>query len=336
MCATFPQLCCTFLDLCPWWHLEVAPPFGWAMDVLLVGSIAYDSVTSPAGQVERTLGGSATYGGLASSFHAKRLGLGQVGLVGVVGEDFADEDRLVLAHHGTDVSGIETAPGETFRWEGAYQGSMAEAETHATHLNVFEHFQPKVPEHARTPKVTFCANLHPALQASVLDQTTPQRLSMLDSMNLWIDIAREPLLEVMQRVDLIIINDGEVRMLAGDENLIRAAHAVRLMTSASTLVVKRGEHGVLAFHGEEIIALPAFPTADVRDPTGCGDTFAGTLAAYIAAGEGPLDRNELRAALVAATVSASFTLQSFGVEALKSMSADAFDLRITQFESMLG
>ena len=306
------------------------------MDVLLVGSIAYDSVTSPAGQVERTLGGSATYGGLASSFHAKRLGLGQVGLVGVVGEDFADEDRLVLAHHGTDVSGIETAPGETFRWEGAYQGSMAEAETHATHLNVFEHFQPKVPEHARTPKVTFCANLHPALQASVLDQTTPQRLSMLDSMNLWIDIAREPLLEVMQRVDLIIINDGEVRMLAGDENLIRAAHAVRLMTSASTLVVKRGEHGVLAFHGEQIIALPAFPTADVRDPTGCGDTFAGTLAAYIAAGEGPLDRNELRAALVAATVSASFTLQSFGVEALKSMSADAFDLRITQFESMLG
>lgn len=306
------------------------------MDVLLVGSIAYDSVTSPAGQVERTLGGSATYGGLASSFHAKRLGLGQVGLVGVVGEDFADEDRLVLAHHGTDLSGIETAPGETFRWEGAYQGSMAEAETHATHLNVFEHFQPKVPEHARTPKVTFCANLHPALQASVLDQTTPQRLSMLDSMNLWIDIAREPLLEVMQRVDLIIINDGEVRMLAGDENLIRAAHAVRSMTSVSTLVVKRGEHGVLAFHGEEIIALPAFPTADVRDPTGCGDTFAGTLAAYIAAGEGPMDRNELRAALVAATVSASFTLQSFGVEALQNMSTDAFDIRTTQFESMLG
>ncbi|MDE0857219.1 MAG: PfkB family carbohydrate kinase [Candidatus Poseidoniaceae archaeon] len=306
------------------------------MDVLLVGSIAYDSVTSPAGQVERTLGGSATYGGLASAFHAKRLGIGQVGLVGVVGEDFADEDRLVLASHGTDLSGIETAPGETFRWEGAYQGSMAEAETHATHLNVFEHFQPKVPEHARTPKVTFCANLHPALQASVLDQTTPQRLSMLDSMNLWIDIAREPLLEVMQRVDLIIINDGEVRMLAGDENLIRAAHAVRSMTSAATLVVKRGEHGVLAFHGEEIIALPAFPTADVRDPTGCGDTFAGTLAAYIAAGEGPLQRNELRAALVAATVSASFTLQSFGVEALQNMSTDAFDERITRFESMLG
>lgn len=305
------------------------------MDVLLVGSIAYDSVTSPAGQVERALGGSATYGGLASSFHAARLGLGKVGLVGVVGEDFSDADRQVLASHGTDVSGIETAPGETFRWEGAYQGSMAEAETHATHLNVFEHFQPKVPEHARTPKVTFCANLHPSLQASVLDQTTPQRISMLDSMNLWINIAREPLLEVMQRVDLIIINDGEVRMLADDENLIRASHTVRKMTSASTLIVKRGEHGVLAFHGEDIIALPAFPTADVCDPTGCGDTFAGTLAAYIASGEGPLQRNELRTALVAATVSASFTLQSFGVKALQGMTPEAFDERMHQFEGIL-
>lgn len=306
------------------------------MDVLLVGSIAYDSVTSPVGQVKHALGGSATYGGLAASFHAQRLGIGKVGLVGVVGEDFTDEDRLILASHGTDVSGIETAAGETFRWEGAYKGSMAEAETHATHLNVFEHFQPKVPEHARTPKVTFCANLHPALQASVLDQTKPNRISMLDSMNLWINIAREPLLEVMQRVDLIIINDGEVRMLAEDENLIRAAHTVRSMTSASTLVVKRGEHGVLAFHGDEVIALPAFPTADVCDPTGCGDTFAGTLAAYIASGEGPLLRDELRSALVAATVSASFTLQSFGVEALQTMTAEAFTLRLNRFESILG
>ncbi|MFL2950060.1 MAG: PfkB family carbohydrate kinase [Candidatus Poseidoniaceae archaeon] len=305
------------------------------MDVLLVGSIAYDSVTSPAGKVEQALGGSATYGGLASAFHTKRLGSGTVGLVGVVGEDFADTDRQTLATHGTDLTGIETAPGETFRWEGAYHGSMAEAETHATHLNVFEHFQPKVPDHAKTPKVTFCANLHPALQASVLDQTKPQRLSMLDSMNLWITIAKEPLLEVMQRVDLLIINDGEVRMLAEDQNLIRAAQTVRSMTNVPTLIVKRGEHGVLAFHGEEIIALPAFPIADVCDPTGCGDTFAGTLAAYIASGEGALERTELRSALVAATVSASFTLQSFGTEALRNMSVDSFNERVAQFEGML-
>ena len=305
------------------------------MDVLLVGSIAYDSVTSPAGKVERALGGSATYGGLASSFHAKRLGIGTVGLVGVVGKDFTEGDRTILASNGTDISGIETAEGETFRWEGAYKGSMAEAETHATYLNVFEHFQPKVPGHAKTPKVTFCANLHPALQESVLSQTQPTRLSMLDSMNLWIDIAREPLLHVMQQVDLIIINDGEVRMLAEDENLIRAAATVRAMTSVPTLVVKRGEHGVLAFHGDEVIALPAYPTADVQDPTGCGDTFAGTLAAYIASGEGELERGELRNALIAATVSASFTLQSFGVESLKSMTPEAFEERVARFEGIL-
>ena len=306
------------------------------MDVVLVGSIAYDSVASPEGEVANMLGGSATYGGLASSFHCNRLGLGTVGLVGVVGTDFRDEDRMVLVSNGADVSGIETADGETFRWEGAYHGSMAEAETKATHLNVFEHFQPNVPSHAQTPKITLCANLHPALQASVLDQTKAQRLTMLDSMNLWINIAREELLDVMKRVDLIIINDGEVRMLANDENLIRAAQTVKSMTEVSTLVVKRGEHGVLAFHGQDIIALPAFPTAKVCDPTGCGDTFAGTLAAYLALGEGPIDRDELRAALVASTVSASFTLESFGVEALQGMSENAFDARIDEFERILG
>ena len=300
-----------------------------------MGSIAYDSVSSPAGEVTHTLGGSATYGGLASSFHTNRLGLGTVGLVGVVGTDFTDEDRAVLTSNGADVSGIETAEGETFRWEGSYYGAMAEAETKATHLNVFEHFQPNVPEHAREPKVTLCANLHPALQASVLDQTKASRLTMLDSMNLWITIAREELLEVMRRVDLLIINDGEVRMLADDENLVRAAQTVKSMAQVTTLVVKRGEHGVLAFHGHEIIALPAYPTSKVCDPTGCGDTFAGTLAAYLALGEGPIERDELRVALVASTVSASFTLESFGVSALRTMTEKAFDARIDQFDSIL-
>ena len=253
-----------------------------------------------------------------------------------LGQIFVTKTAWSLVSNGADVSGIETADGETFRWEGAYHGSMAEAETKATHLNVFEHFQPNVPSHAQTPKITLCANLHPALQASVLDQTKAQRLTMLDSMNLWINIAREELLDVMKRVDLIIINDGEVRMLANDENLIRAAQTVKSMTEVSTLVVKRGEHGVLAFHGQDIIALPAFPTAKVCDPTGCGDTFAGTLAAYLALGEGPIDRDELRAALVASTVSASFTLESFGVEALQGMSENAFDARIAEFERILG
>ncbi len=305
------------------------------MDVLIVGSVAYDSVASPLGHVKDALGGSATYAGLACSFHSKRLSLNSVGLVGVVGEDFSEEDRLLLTNNGLDLTGIETAAGETFRWSGSYHGTMAEAQTHETHLNVFEHFEPKVPESHRTPQITFCANLHPALQASVLQQATPRRLSMLDSMNLWIEIAKDSLLDVMRRVDLIIINDGEVRMLAGDENLIRAARKVLSMVDAKTLVVKRGEHGVIAFHGEDIISLPAFPTELVVDPTGCGDTFAGSLAAHLASGEGELSRDELRRALVSATVSASFTLESFGTEALHSMSLEAFNQRLSDFEKML-
>ena len=314
---------------------QVAISTGLAMDVLIVGSIAYDTVASPLGHVKDTLGGSASYAGLACSFHAKRLSLEHVGLVGVVGEDFAEKDRTLLADSGLDLRGIETTEGETFRWTGSYHGTMAEAQTHETHLNVFEHFEPKVPVSHQSPQITFCANLHPTLQASVLQQATPQRLSMLDSMNLWINIARDSLIEVMQKVDLIIINDGEVRMLADDENLIRAARKVIEMIGVQTLVVKRGEHGVLAFHGDEIIALPAFPTADVCDPTGCGDTFAGTLAAYIASGDGPLGRDELRQALLAATVSASFTLESFGIEGLHSMTEERFNQRLSLFGQML-
>lgn len=305
------------------------------MDVLIVGSVAYDSVASPLGHVKDALGGSATYAGLACSFHSKRLSLNNVGLVGVVGEDFAEDDRLLLTNNGLDLTGIETAEGETFRWSGSYHGTMAEAQTHETHLNVFEHFEPKVPESHRSPQITFCANLHPALQASVLQQATPRRLSMLDSMNLWIEIAKDSLLDVMRRVDLVIINDGEVRMLADDENLIRAARKVLSMVDAKTLVVKRGEHGVIAFHGDDIISLPAFPTELVVDPTGCGDTFAGSIAAHLASGEGELSRDELRQALVSATVSASFTLESFGTEALHSMSLEAFNQRLSDFEKML-
>ena len=305
------------------------------MDVLIVGSVAYDSVASPLGHVKDALGGSATYAGLACSFHSKRLSLEKVGLVGVVGQDFSEKDRLLLSNSGLDLQGIETAEGDTFRWSGSYHGTMAEAQTHETHLNVFEHFEPKVPETHRSPQITFCANLHPALQASVLQQASPRRLSMLDSMNLWIDIAKDSLLDVMRSVDLVIINDGEVRMLADDENLVRAARKVLEMIGVKTLVVKRGEHGVIAFHGEDIISLPAFPTEQVVDPTGCWDTFAGSIAAHLATGEGELSRDELRQALLSATVSASFTLESFGTEALHSMSLEAFNQRLSDFEQML-
>lgn len=306
------------------------------MSVLIVGSIAYDSVASPEGSVERALGGSATYGGLSCRFLQQHLTGRETGLVGVVGNDFADEDRQILADAGLDLEGLETAEGETFRWEGAYHGAMAEAETKATYLNVFEHFQPSVPETWQQPNVVFCANLHPALQNSVLEQTTAGRMTMLDSMNLWITIAKPALLEVMQAVDLIIINDGEARMLSGDENLVRAMHALAEETNTRTLIVKRGEHGVLALHDGALLALPAVPTADVVDPTGCGDTFAGALAAHLASGSGPLSLDELRTGLMMATVMASFTLEAFGTTALRSLDGSSFDQRMADYRSMLG
>ncbi|MEC8764628.1 MAG: PfkB family carbohydrate kinase [Candidatus Thermoplasmatota archaeon] len=306
------------------------------MSVLIVGSIAYDSVASPEGSVERALGGSATYGGLSCRFLQQHMTGRETGLVGVVGNDFADEDRKILADAGLDLEGLETAEGETFRWEGAYHGAMAEAETKATYLNVFEHFQPSVPETWQQPNVVFCANLHPALQNSVLEQTTAGRMTMLDSMNLWITIAKPALLEVMQAVDLIIINDGEARMLSGDENLVRAMHALAEETNTRTLIVKRGEHGVLALHEGALLALPAVPTAHVVDPTGCGDTFAGALAAHLASGSGPLSLDELRTGLMMATVMASFTLEAFGTTALRSLEGSSFDQRMADYRSMLG
>lgn len=301
----------------------------------MVGSIAYDSVESPEGKVENALGGSAIYGGIASQFHAKILALGSVGIVGVVGTDFLQSDRDRLSDLGLDLRGIETAQGNTFRWSGSYHGDMGIAQTHDTQLNVFGEFEPKVPEFAQNPKVLFCANLLPILQSKVLDQVQPKRLSMLDSMNLWISTAKDDLLDVMKRVDLIIINDGEVKMLAEDENFIRASRKVVEMTGCHTLIVKRGEFGVIAFHGNEIISLPAFPTEMVVDPTGCGDSFAGTLASYLANGEGDISRSELRNALIAATVTSSFTLESFGTGRLIELDTQEFNHRLTYYNSIL-
>ena len=305
------------------------------MKVVMVGSIAYDSVESPEGKVENALGGSAIYGGIASQFHASQLDLGSVGIVGVVGTDFLQADRDKLSDLGLDLRGIETAQGNTFRWTGSYHGDMGVAQTHDTQLNVFGEFEPKVPEFAQNPKVLFCANLLPILQSKVLDQVEPKRLSMLDSMNLWITTAKNDLLDVMKRVDLIIINDGEVKMLAEDENFIRASRKVVEMTGCYTLIVKRGEFGVIAFHGEQIISLPAFPTEMVVDPTGCGDSFAGTLASHLANGEGEISRKELRDALIAATVTSSFTLESFGTERLIDLSEQDFAQRLSYYYSIL-
>jgi len=306
------------------------------MDVLIVGSIAYDSITSPQGSAHNTLGGSATYAGLAASFHQRRLNLERIGLVGVVGTDFRNQDFATFSNAGLDTTGLEVVEGSTFHWVGSYHGNMAQAETHETHLNVFETFEPKVPEHGTTSTITFCANLHPSIQLSVLDQSTPARASILDSMNLWINIAHDELIQAMKRVDIVVINDGEATMLAGTDNLVQAAKDVQSMASIPMLIVKKGEHGVLALHGNRLVALPAYPTSSVVDPTGCGDTFAGTLAACLAAGEGVIEMDELRNALIHATVSASFTLEGFGIEGLESMTEESYESRLFDYCSISG
>ena len=301
------------------------------MDVLIVGSLAYDSLETPLGSREDELGGSASYGGFSAAFHNRRTSGNGVALVGVIGEDFKEEDLELYIKSGLDISGIESSSGETFRWKGSYHGDMAEAVTHETHLNVFEHFQPKVPIGHASPKVLMCANLHPALQSSVLNQTKARRLSILDSMNLWINIAHDELIDVMRKVDIVVLNDGEVRMLASDDNLVTAAQTVLKMKNGGMLVVKRGEHGVLALHPDGLISMPAFPTSNVTDPTGCGDSFAGALSQFLAQGDGRVSRKELAESLVHATVTASFTIEEFGTERIRNLTIEEYESRLEEF-----
>ena len=304
------------------------------MDVLIVGSLAYDSLETPAGSVENELGGSASYGGFSAAFHNnKNVGNG-VGIVGVVGQDFQSEHLEWYKNAELDISGIEVNQGETFRWKGSYHGSMGEAITHETHLNVFENFQPKVPQNLKQTKVLMCANLHPSLQSSVISQTTVSRVSILDSMNLWIEIANEELREVMKHIDILILNDGEVRMLAGEENLILAAESVLEMKNGGILVVKKGENGVIAFHPEGKISIPSYPTSNLVDPTGCGDSFAGSMAHYLSRNSGPVGREELAESLVHATVTASFTIESFGTERIRMLSIEEYESRVSEYRSI--
>ncbi len=301
------------------------------MDVLIVGSLAYDSLETPLGSREDELGGSASYGGFSAAFHNRRNGGKGIGLVGVVGEDFKSEHLDWYIQSGLAIDGIEVNQGETFRWKGSYHGTMAEAVTHETHLNVFENFQPKVPSSHTNPTVLMCANLPPSLQSSVILQTDVGRVSILDSMNLWINIANDELRDVITKVDLLILNDAEVRMLASDENLIRAAKAVLEMKKGGILVVKRGEHGVLALHPEGFISMPSYPTLELTDPTGCGDSFAGAMAQILSQGSGDISRQELAEALVHATVTASFTIENFGTERIRNLSVEEYEKRLSEY-----
>jgi len=304
------------------------------MDVLIVGSIAYDSLESPEGKSDDELGGSATYSGFSAAFHSQRLEISNVGIVGVVGNDFLPKDLDLFVNAGLDIGGIEEAEGSTFRWKGSYHGDMATAQTHETKLNVLENFQPKIPPNAINPKVLFCANLHPDIQLSVLKQTNAKRLVALDSMNLWINIAKSQLIKVMNEVDIIVLNEEEICMLANNDDLISASKSIREITGNPIVVIKRGKHGVMAMDSEGHFSLPSFPVSRLVDPTGCGDSFAGAMVSFLSKGEGQITRNELVESLIHATVTASFTLESFGTESLRALKLDNYESRLIDYQQI--
>jgi cytidine kinase len=293
--------------------------------VTVVGSIAFDAVETHAGRRDKMLGGSAVHFALASSFFA------DTHVVGPVGDDFGDQEFGVLHARGVNTDDVERVPGgRTFFWAGRYERDVNVRHTLQTDLNVFEDFEPKLSDGSRDCDVLFLANIQPELQIHVREQCDRARFTALDSMNLWIDIAREPLLRALGMVDCAILNDGELKELTDEPNLVRAANAV-LDLGPRVVVAKQGEYGAAMFTRDGFFGLPAYPTADVIDPTGAGDTFAGGFIGYVAAhADGELDDELLlRRALAYGTALASFNVEAFGTERLQTLTADDVAARVS-------
>jgi len=295
------------------------------MSITVVGSIAFDAVETPFGVRERMLGGAATHFALAASF------FDQVRVVGPVGDDFGEQELEVLRTRGTSTDDVEhVAGGRTFFWKGKYGWDLGTRETLDTQLGVFESFSPKLSEQARACDVLFLANIQPGLQLDVRAQCADARFVALDSMNLWIDIARHELLEIISRVDCLTLNDEELRQLTGKPNLVSAAREI-LTTGPSIVVAKQGEHGAALITSDQFFALPAYPLETVIDPTGAGDTFAGGFVGYIARHVGSgLSADVLRNAMAYGTALASFNVEGFGTEQVAAVSAEAVAERVAE------
>ena len=296
------------------------------MSLLVIGSMAFDSVETPFGKADDVLGGSGTFFSVAASYFT------DVRLVAVVGSDFPAEHLQMLRERNIDLAGVKIADGATFRWKGRYGFELNEAQTLDTQLNVFADFRPELPEGFADSDFVFLANIDPELQSEVLRQVRRPRLIAADSMNFWITGKRAALLETLKGVDLLVINEGETRQLAGEANLIKAAKAVLAM-GPKTLIVKRGEYGVLMFSEGSIFAAPAYPLEEVFDPTGAGDTFAGGFMGYLAATKN-LDPENIRRAIIYGSVMASFTVEDFSLNRLKSLTIEEIDVRFKEFKMM--
>lgn len=294
--------------------------------ILVVGSVAFDSVKTPFGEAEDVLGGSATYFSVSASFFSK------VRVVAVVGSDFSDDHASIFKRHNIDTSGLVRADGRTFRWKGEYGFDLNEAHTLDTQLNVFETFRPDLPEDYRDAEYVFLGNIDPQLQAEVLDQVRQPRVVACDTMNFWISGKLEALKKTLGRVDILVINDGETRMLGGEANLVQAANNVRAM-GPRVLIVKRGEYGVLMFNEDSVFAAPAFPLEEVFDPTGAGDSFAGGFMGHLAASDS-LDDSTFRRAIVYGSVMASFDVEEFSLKGLSKLTKTEIEGRFGQFQKL--
>jgi sugar/nucleoside kinase (ribokinase family) len=298
------------------------------MSVVVVGSIAFDAVKTPFGERARMLGGSAVHFSLAASFFC------DVRVVGPVGEDFGDAEYAVLSEHGVNTDDIErVAGGRTFFWRGHYGYDLNTAHTDETQLGVFGDFEPKLSEGSRAADVLFLANIQPDLQRGVREQCADARLVGLDSMNFWIETARDALVRTIAGVDLVFMNDAEIRELTEQANLVRAARAVMQM-GPRVVVAKQGEYGAALFTEEGFFALPAYPLEAVNDPTGAGDSFAGGFLGYLASQEAETDETTLRRAMTYGSVLASFNVEEFGTERVQRLTREEIDERFAEFKRM--
>lgn len=291
--------------------------------LLVVGSVAFDTIHNHLGSHDRVIGGSATYASLAASQ------LAPVRLVGVVGKDFPREAVDMLRGHGIDTTGLEVANGETFHWEGRYTDDLTSRETIRTDLNVFADFNPKIPAAFRDSEFVMLGNIAPQLQLHVLDQIDKPKLVIADTMNLWIDTALDPLKEVLKRVDILVINEEEARQLTGFHHPLAVAEALRTF-GPETVIVKRGEYGALLFLEEDIFCAPAYPLKAVSDPTGAGDSFAGGFLGYLAEN----GHNDLRQAVICGSATASFCVQDVGTGALQDLSREHLEKRMHDFREL--
>jgi sugar/nucleoside kinase (ribokinase family) len=295
------------------------------MSVTVVGSVALDTVDTPSGENIEGLGGAATFFSLAAANYT------EVNLVGVVGTDFPEEHIALLKSKGINLDGLEVAKGKTFRWKGHYHDDLNVRDTLETHLNVFETFEPNLPQAAKEAPYLFLGNIHPAIQMSVFEQASPKFVA-LDTMNLWIDIANDELKAILKKIDCLIINDEEVIQLTGDHNIVRASRKIQAM-GPRIVASKKGEHGCLLFHDDDVFSAPAFPMEEVVDPTGAGDSFAGGFIGYIAQ-QDDTSFDTLKKAVIHGSTVASYLCSKFGPDGLINIGSDEIAQRYQEFSDL--